>query len=607
MLVIKLLPPPHALTCRKVSEHLRYQATSLVTVGERRQIYAALVGGRATQGVFSGLVLPPKLTPAPLALLATPVPLIQRLGEGKVKRMIDERRILRRRCPPALVQLHRQPCARDRRAVAAPRQGAPRQLTVQLPHQEVRLRDPGITLERFADQLTHITHTAERPQAAFLACPQRHRRRLPEPRRGGCLIGPSSSFGRILDAPQPLDERVTLYLLGAILQLKLGELGTRAAPQHRRTFGLISRSMRFAALITLDRRDNRGVAVELVEPIELLQQPGEPAAGISPRRNPRYRRHQHNPEHQEQLSGKSHSTEFSHNQFACNHNLLFSNSVPTGLERATLKSMMSSLRDAFYRLLRGSRPETRSTATAGAKHLPFFKLTEACDSNQCPLCRLRQHALEAYLESLVYQGVNDRRFRAEFDRNRGFCPYHAHAFLAKQDRLAVVITHRQLVVEAIAETEQPAVSLRKRGALFDAQAANAGAAIAPAQPDAKSGPTRRCQICALLNDTELQHLRTLANYIDDEELRGYLERSAGLCLPHYRKLARLPCQIPAWLHTLQQSRLQEALAAVDEYINETNYTLSGNSVRLNEPHLRNLPNRLVGLLVGYAPDQDLGV
>ena len=242
--------------------------------------------------------------------------------------------------------------------------------------------------------------------------------------------------------------------------------------------------------------------------------------------------------------------------------------------------MTGTLKAAFHRLLPSRLLRTRSGSPSHAseppaKHLPFFKLTEACGSQQCPLCRLRANALEAYLESLVYQGVNDRGFRAEFDRNYGFCAYHEHAFLAKQDRLAIVITHRELIARAL-EGGTP--------------------------PDAGS----QCSLCRLLEETEQQYLKTTEAYLHDTELRQALEDSAGFCLPHYRKLCARLRQTPNWLDELQRSRLRTVLEAVDEYIEISNYSLSDNLSRLSKPHLRRLPDVVIGMLFGYNPDQDTG-
>ncbi len=269
----------------------------------------------------------------------------------------------------------------------------------------------------------------------------------------------------------------------------------------------------------------------------------------------------------------------------------------------------------------GNRQPRKGTATP-AKHLPFFKLTEACSSGQCPICNLRRTALETYLESLVYQGVNDRGFRAEFDRNHGFCTYHEHAFLAKQDRLAVVITHRQLVAQALGELSGHAGAVPSSSSRPGPQTVQTGTQPSPPQTP-PTGPgsgartnrrrtqaaaaARRCQICDRLHETEKQYLATIMTYIDDEELQGYLRSSAGLCLPHFRKLAARADGVPAWLQELQRSRLQHALEAIDEYTRVANYSVSGDSSRLFAAHLRALPDTLVGTLFGYNQDQDPGL
>jgi hypothetical protein len=57
-------------------------------------------------------------------------------------------------------------------------------------------------------------------------------------------------------------------------------------------------------------------------------------------------------------------------------------------------------------------------------------LAELLEPSGCPLCRLRVRSAERYLDAILYESVNDRSFRADLDRGRGFCRPHSLQVLA---------------------------------------------------------------------------------------------------------------------------------------------------------------------------------
>ena len=56
-------------------------------------------------------------------------------------------------------------------------------------------------------------------------------------------------------------------------------------------------------------------------------------------------------------------------------------------------------------------------------------LADAFGAPGCPLCRERERAEGAYLESILAESVNDVGFRQALDAGRGFCGRHAAAIL----------------------------------------------------------------------------------------------------------------------------------------------------------------------------------
>jgi hypothetical protein len=56
-------------------------------------------------------------------------------------------------------------------------------------------------------------------------------------------------------------------------------------------------------------------------------------------------------------------------------------------------------------------------------------LAEAFGPPGCPLCRLRRRTAQRYLESILWESVNDRGFRARLGRDRGLCAAHTREAL----------------------------------------------------------------------------------------------------------------------------------------------------------------------------------
>ena len=63
-------------------------------------------------------------------------------------------------------------------------------------------------------------------------------------------------------------------------------------------------------------------------------------------------------------------------------------------------------------------------------------LADAFGEPGCPLCRERDRAEEAWLESILAESVNDVPFRHALDAARGFCGRHAAAVLDADRRRA---------------------------------------------------------------------------------------------------------------------------------------------------------------------------
>ena len=55
----------------------------------------------------------------------------------------------------------------------------------------------------------------------------------------------------------------------------------------------------------------------------------------------------------------------------------------------------------------------------------YCELRDALSLPGCPLCRVEREATERYVDSLLYEKVNDPGVREAMRTSRGFCPQHA--------------------------------------------------------------------------------------------------------------------------------------------------------------------------------------
>jgi hypothetical protein len=206
------------------------------------------------------------------------------------------------------------------------------------------------------------------------------------------------------------------------------------------------------------------------------------------------------------------------------------------------------------------------------KHLPYFKLTEACRKEGCPVCRLVEEWVGGYFGGLLYERVNDPAFRKRFRENGGFCNHHSYRFMSYRDGLAVALTHRDLLgdwIEAVAKNRKP-----------------------PGSGEAG------CIVCEDSRRAERRYLETLAGYIDDPEFGEIFRSSEGLCLPHYAMLRERARPVPGWLAEFQQERYRSLLALLDRFLDSCNFS-RGEAKPALDPEEELVWKKAVRIIQGY--------
>jgi len=141
------------------------------------------------------------------------------------------------------------------------------------------------------------------------------------------------------------------------------------------------------------------------------------------------------------------------------------------------------------------------------KHLPFFAVVEALARPGCALCQLVSAETRRYLDSLLYEAVNDAGFRTTWRNAGGFCHRHTWMLAESGDVLGLAILYLDLI-----------------------QSCDENLLIGPAG--------RRCPVCDREAASVRGHLGTLVDFWDDAELQAALAKSEGLCGPHLRLALR---------------------------------------------------------------------
>ena len=196
------------------------------------------------------------------------------------------------------------------------------------------------------------------------------------------------------------------------------------------------------------------------------------------------------------------------------------------------------------------------------KHLPYYVVLEALQGTKgCAFCVLEMEAMHHYIDTLLYEHVNDPRVRSNLARSRGYCSRHAHLLLSFQDGLGTAILARSLLGDFLGSIEQ----LGRRAARH---------------PDrGVSGEWinhRNCPACRNQTETRTRRAETLIAWYEEPELRDAYERSPGPCIPHFAHLLVLTRGegVCRWLISTQKEKCANLLREIDEFVCKCDYRRS---------------------------------
>jgi hypothetical protein len=237
--------------------------------------------------------------------------------------------------------------------------------------------------------------------------------------------------------------------------------------------------------------------------------------------------------------------------------------------------------------------------------MSFYDLRDALAEPGCAVCHLTRRASEEFVDSLLWESVNDPDARDRIREARGFCPSHAWALAGESASLgSVIISHDLLknvlrILEAAKFQERRWLSLRSlRGNRESLSAKEAAAATTRLVTELT--PQAQCPVCAHVQEMEDIYLSNLVeHFLGPDGLMAAYEASEGLCLPHFRgAMSRADNKALFEVLIEAQRRIWEKLAdQLEEIIRKSDYRFRDEAIGQE----RGAGLRVIAALVGARP------
>jgi uncharacterized protein DUF6062 len=247
-------------------------------------------------------------------------------------------------------------------------------------------------------------------------------------------------------------------------------------------------------------------------------------------------------------------------------------------------------------------PDGESPAPSGqkprARRLPIESigdvgLADALTAAGCPLCRVRHDAARRYLDSVLWENVNDLGFRKRLAAGRGFCRAHVHELLN---------TERTRGGGSVGSAILLAASLRVRLAEIERMPSTAGGR-SRAFEQTRRAP--QCPVCESVASSEANAASALADRSSEPSWRAALGR-AELCLDDLLLLWSLAAErrVDGWpeIAAAQVARLRALAERLESFAHHSSYDRR----HLLTDDERSASNEAAALLGGSRPPPRTG-
>jgi hypothetical protein len=184
----------------------------------------------------------------------------------------------------------------------------------------------------------------------------------------------------------------------------------------------------------------------------------------------------------------------------------------------------------------------------------------------CPICALREAAVETYLDTLLWESSTDFNLYDMLDASLGFCGRHSRQLLTfGGQRLAAAVVERASLLAAIRRL--PQIATASEGLSSGRRSVRqlwARSKEPPAQ-STLSPHLAPCPACVRQSAEDVRVLEVLLRHLD--EFAVPLQKAGGLCLPHFSQITHLANATQrATLLRIQQQVWDDLAQNLEEFI-----------------------------------------
>jgi len=160
----------------------------------------------------------------------------------------------------------------------------------------------------------------------------------------------------------------------------------------------------------------------------------------------------------------------------------------------------------------------RGSGSKSGKDITYVLMKEALRKKSCPVCLILAGEKENWIESLLYEHVNDDYMRKKIV-SRGFCTRHLWDILEYTDRhMSISVLGDSLIIQDVLERQLKKI-------------------VESGFSESSWGAD--CILCGYLKEAEEANVKSLAKWIEEGELLSlYERRSSILCLKHLNLLLK---------------------------------------------------------------------
>ena len=196
------------------------------------------------------------------------------------------------------------------------------------------------------------------------------------------------------------------------------------------------------------------------------------------------------------------------------------------------------------------------------KHTSYFNMLEALNTaTGCPLCALEAKAVYSYLDSLLYESVNDPNVRTALRRSKGYCRSHAGKLIKFRDGLGTAMLYQDTVRDFWAFLDSVAGERKK---------------ISRAQSRLWLDH-EGCPACRVRQEAGARYASILLGGLDQDEMRSAFGAGPGLCVLHLLFIlgSGVEDNTRRYLVEVHQTKYGSLLRELEEFCRKHNYRRDG--------------------------------